>query len=1108
MKQKNQKIKNLTEEIKKGKITNYIILFTCLMFLIMTCIIVWNSFRLYRESFYRFSNDLSVTSNTEIAYAIDGDMVERFTQKMTVDEEYELFAEELDLLFNKIENIKYLYILFDNGVPGMYTYIYDATHSQEFPGEKYALGRNETKEEYAEAAEVLAAGKAMDEAAYYNSTYGELYYTYAPVFNSEGEVVAFLGTDIDIAPLHKQMDQYVKNIILTVLIAFLSFLIIYVIMVRWILAKPMQQITESTLRLSNGELDLQLPDKMKKRGDEIGQLATAVESVADSISGLMNDIDHLFHAVRNGHLNQRANLNGYEGDYSHIVSSMNKTLDAQCRHLDTVPEAISFFDGYNYTLLYGNRVMHRFLELHQLDGNDPELLAKIISANANGQLNDNILEFLNNPADEALTNELSLTDSGNVEYIYTMSLFHINSKKRNLSGNDNETGFMLILSDDTVLVQARTAAEQASEAKGEFLSRMSHEMRTPMNAIIGMTNIAKSSDDPEKKEYCLDKIQNASKHLLSVINDILDMSKIEANKFELFYKEFNFEKMLMNVTGVVNFRAEEKAQNLIVNISEEIPYKLHGDEMRLSQIITNLLSNAIKFTPAGGTITVNANLKDEHEDMCTLLVDVTDTGIGIVKEQQSKLFHPFEQSDGSVTRKYGGTGLGLSICKKIVELMGGDIWVESELGKYSKFSFTVQVKKVKTERKSKRSPLINPENLHILAVDDSAEVRDYFTHIMRNFGFPCDVAENGYVALDLIKKCKSRPYNIIFVDWMMPDINGVELTKQIKQLMNDNAVIIMISVADWDSIRDEATEAGVSEFISKPLFPSVLMNTINEILGNVNKIRNIKPDQKLYNFHNQTVLLAEDVAINREILTTLLEDTGVTIETAVNGIEAIKLFEKQPQKYNLILMDIQMPEMDGYEATQRIREMKFPEAGQVPILAMTANVFREDVQKCLDAGMNDHIGKPVDQEELLLKVEKYMQIQDKNITQKPVVSDADKSEIRDLPIIDVETGVKRLMNNEKLYFKLLKKFIDGNTIKDLFTSIETGEPENVRLAAHSLKGVTANLALPALNSIAARIEALSKEQKPTKEMLDPLKITVDATLKAVGEILERGTANG
>jgi signal transduction histidine kinase/ActR/RegA family two-component response regulator len=407
-------------------------------------------------------------------------------------------------------------------------------------------------------------------------------------------------------------------------------------------------------------------------------------------------------------------------------------------------------------------------------------------------------------------------------------------------------GIFIDITDITPIMEARIAAEENSRAKSAFLANMSHEIRTPMNAIIGMTSVGEQASDPARKDYAFSKIKEASHHLLGVINDILDMSKIEANKLEFSEVVFNFEEMVRRVVGIVRFRADEKGQRLILKSDPAVPQWLRGDDQRLAQVLTNLLSNAIKFTPEDGVITVNITLVSYVDDLATVRVEVSDTGIGVSEEQQEHLFKQFEQAESSTTRKYGGTGLGLSISKNIIERMGGAIGVNSEVGKGSTFFFIVR--------------------LH----------------------------GDGAYAHNAISLEESEPERF------------------------DN---------DWYQGR----------------------------------------------FSERHLLLVEDVEVNREIVNALLEDTHIKIDCAENGLEAVERFSAEPERYDIIFMDVQMPVMDGYDATRRIRELNAPKAKTVPIIALTANVFREDRERALESGMNGHLGKPLDHAEMLATLNAYLQ---------------------------------------------------------------------------------------------------------------------------------------
>ena len=526
---------------------------------------------------------------------------------------------------------------------------------------------------------------------------------------------------------------------------------------------------------------------------------------------------------------------------------------------------------------------------------------------------------------------------------------------------------------DNMEGERASALEQAltaSRAKSDFLSNMSHEMRTPMNAIIGMTAIGLASNTVEKKDYAFSKIDEASRHLLGVINDILDMSKIEANKLELSSVRFEFVAMLKNVVNIITLRADERRQHFYVNIDQGIPNVLIGDDHRIAQVITNLLSNAVKFTPEEGTIHLTAQLLSSDDDSCRIQIDVADNGIGITDEQKTRLFQSFEQAEAGTSRKFGGTGLGLSISKQIVEMMDGTMWVESEPEQGAKFSFTLALKRGAEEVKPLLAEGINWDNIRILAVDDDPEIRVFFKEVADALDIHCDVAANGVEAVEAMSH--GGNYDVYFFDWKLPDMNGVDLAWELNAKAEHKPVVIIFSSTDWSLIEDDARAAGVHRFLPKPLFQSSIVDLINECISWRKAPVSDDDEGGADDFSRFTVLLAEDVEINREIVLTLLEPTNLSIKCAENGAQALSMFMAEPDAYDMVLMDIQMPEMDGFEATRRIRALDMKCAKDVPIMAMTANVFSEDVERCLEAGMNAHVGKPIDFSELMTALRRYL----------------------------------------------------------------------------------------------------------------------------------------
>ena len=538
------------------------------------------------------------------------------------------------------------------------------------------------------------------------------------------------------------------------------------------------------------------------------------------------------------------------------------------------------------------------------------------------------------------------------------------------------------------LIEAKAQADLSNKAKSYFLSRMSHEMRTPMNAIIGMATIARNSNDLPKISNCLEKINEASLHLLGVINDILDMSKIESGKFEITNFEFDFEKMLKRVIGMMEFKMNEKKQNFILRLDQNTPPFIVTDEQRLAQILTNLLSNAIKFTVAEGTIILSIKILAAKNDIITLRFDVIDSGIGISQEQIGRLFTVFEQADGSISRRFGGTGLGLAVSKSIVDLMGGKIWVESELGKGSDFAFEITVQIGKSAPDTGRALKTNNENIRILAIADSVETHDFFKEYSGRMKFLCVTAFDASEAIQVLETAGAESFDFIFSDINLSDNDGIEKIKLIRSKFNGKAFFVLTTDIEWENIEKDAKTAGADGYISTPLFPSVLTETINRYYDN-NENAVLTTEKSTEFFSDYTILLADDVEINQEIVISLLEETGVKIDCAGDGEEAVKKAIENYSKYSAILMDIHMPKIDGYEATRHIRNWEAglnkeksetgadaaKAAGKtagIPIIAMTANVFTEDIERCFTAGMNGHLGKPIDAEQLIATLRRFL----------------------------------------------------------------------------------------------------------------------------------------
>ena len=522
------------------------------------------------------------------------------------------------------------------------------------------------------------------------------------------------------------------------------------------------------------------------------------------------------------------------------------------------------------------------------------------------------------------------------------------------------------------LGEALKAAEEANKAKTAFLSNMSHEIRTPMNAIIGLDSLAlrKENLDPETREY-LEKIGGSARHLLGLINDILDMSRIESGKMVLRNEIFSFRSFLEQINVMVMTQCSDKGLRYECKVFGGVSDSYIGDDMKLKQVLINILSNAIKFTDAPGDVTLIVERTAVFEDKSTLKFRIRDSGIGMDDSFIPKVFDTFTQEDNGRTNKYGSTGLGMAITKNIVEIMNGSISVESEKGVGTEFTVVVTLKNC--DQESVDDLFINTNDMRVLVVDDEEIAAEHARIVLDEAGIKADTCLDGKTALHMleVQHTKHEPYNLVLLDWKMPDMDGVEVAWKIRKLYSRETTIIILTSFNWDEIMDDALHVGVDSFLAKPLFASNVIGEFERIARKNNM--SLFREKKRVELDNRNILLAEDVMINAEIMKELLKIKGAKIDHAENGRIALERFAASEIKhYDAILMDIRMPEMDGLEAAAKIRALDREDASRVPIIAMTANAFDEDVQRSLQVGMNAHLTKPVEPERLYQTLEELI----------------------------------------------------------------------------------------------------------------------------------------